>query len=127
MQTQTDQSNDLTSSLVRMNLDGVPRSHRAEIPGATVKAKEATLKFLEKNDRSFDIFFKESGLHNHLVHHILAAYAFGASTELITQIYEDHASYQRPRLPPQVTITEENWTQHLGRNEYPLTYCALVY
>ena len=110
---------DLTDSLAKMNLDSTSRSLITGIPGQASRTQETTVELLKKNNRSFDIFFKKA-LHNHTAHHILAAYAFGASEERLNRIYEFYASYQTARLPPKLTITQENWTEHLGDDEYLL-------
>ncbi len=89
----------------------------AKVPGYNSQTQETTINLLELNSLNFSIFFNDKGYHNHCVHHLLAAYAFGASSESLNRIYEKYANYLRPRLPSVVTITEENWTEYLGRAE----------
>lgn len=56
-------------------------------------------------------------MYSHLIHHLLAAYSLGASKEKIQEIFDAHASYQRP-LPPSIgTFTRENYKEHLGKAE----------
>lgn len=52
-----------------------------------------------------------------MIHHLLAAYSFGASKEKIQHIFDIHAKDQRP-LPPSIgTFTRENFKEHLGKAE----------
>lgn len=55
-----------------------------------------------------------TSLSSHLSHHLFAAWAFGASPELLQEIYDLHAKEQRPALTPPSEITESNWKEHLG-------------
>jgi len=106
----------LTASLLKLDItDNQLKPSGAQVPGSTNQTQETTLNLLEQNSLNFSIFFNDKGYHNHCVHHLLAAYAFGASSERLNRIYEKYANYLRPRLPPKVTITEENWTEYLGR------------
>ena len=94
------------------------------LPGATHKSKEVAEALLTKDNRVHHSVFSDRGLgsfHNHLSHHILAAYDLGASSDLLNKIYEDEAKIQRPLViseasgvPQPGSITEENWTQFLG-------------
>ena len=105
----------LTDSLLHMDLESSKKkSSVVQLPGSTTDSLKATLELLKKNDLNFNIFVNEQSLHNHCVHHLLAAYAFGASPEQLKKIYEHHALTQLPRLPPKETITQDNWTEFLG-------------
>jgi hypothetical protein len=46
----------------------------------------------------------------------------GASAGLIQKIYDMHASYQRPiyveEKDANIVVTRDNWTEHLGKQEY---------
>lgn len=92
-------------------------SSGVQFPGITAESKKVAYELLQKNHDNFHIFFNERGLHNHFVHHLLASYSLGASPDLMRRIYDNHASYQRPKSPSKVTITRENWTEYLGDNE----------
>ncbi|KAI9306098.1 hypothetical protein BJ944DRAFT_287265 [Cunninghamella echinulata] len=85
------------------------------LPGITANTTSVTEKLLAKNNRLHHIFFNERKFHNHLAHHILAAYSLGAKEEQLEKIYKEHASYQRP-LPPVLdeTITRDNYLKYLG-------------
>jgi len=82
--------------------------------GITPETQRTTQQLLDTNHEKYHIFFTKGGLHNHLVHHVLAAYSLGANPDRLKEIYEFHAADQRPKPPPQITITQENWTEHLG-------------
>ncbi|KAG2224768.1 hypothetical protein INT45_005292 [Circinella minor] len=99
-----------------------PKKYSFLLPGITPQTKLQSEHLLEKNHTEHDIFFNESGFHNHLVHHYLAAYSMGADNKRLKEIYDDHASYQRP-LPPSVgEFTRENFKQQLGKREAYTSY-----
>lgn len=106
----------------------------APFPGATVESTKALIALLKKNHNKWHIFFNDSGkytrtnvgdfpptrfpgFHNHLAHHLLAAYALGATPEILQAAYDEHASYQAPRKPCPNPITLDTWKQHLGKRE----------
>ena len=91
-----------------------------ELPGITLESQKTVSKLLDKNNKKFDIFFNELGFHTHCSHHILAAYSFGAQSDLLNKIYKIHANTLLPKRPSKVQLTPENWTQYLGKNEYLL-------
>lgn len=91
------------------------------LPGSTPASKKATEQLLFKDHSEHHCFFRSVGLHNHLSHHLLAAYDLGASEELIRAVYEKEASDQRPILLGEETgvvkpgsVTKENWKEYLG-------------
>lgn len=88
-----------------------------EMPGVSVETQQVTQELIDKNHRNFHIFFNDKNFHNHFVHHLLAAYSCGASPEQLKRLYEKYASYQKPKPPSTITITKENWTEHLGKRE----------
>ncbi|KAI8077844.1 uncharacterized protein BX664DRAFT_353676 [Halteromyces radiatus] len=93
-----------------------PEYYNLVMPGITSKSRAAVNKLLKSNHESFHVFFNDKKFHNHLTHHLLAAYSFGANEERLEQIYKDHASYQRP-LPPLLErpLTRENYQVQLGK------------
>lgn len=46
----------------------------------------------------------------------MAAYSLGASKTKIQQIFDEHASYQKPAPPFTSTLTRENYKEHLGKS-----------
>ncbi|KAF9877039.1 hypothetical protein CkaCkLH20_05305 [Colletotrichum karsti] len=59
---------------------------------------EKASKLLQEDLVKFDMFF-EPPRHNHIVHHIIAAYALGASPGQLQRAFDVNAAYQRPCLP----------------------------
>lgn len=95
------------------------------LPGSTRASKKAIERLLAKDFDDHHCYFNDKGFHNHLSHHVLAAYDLGASEELLKAIYDSNASYQRPILLDQVEgivkpgeINESNWKEHLGKPKY---------
>lgn len=88
-----------------------------ELPGISHESQQVVLELIEKNRERFHIFFNDKNYHNHFVHHLLGAYSLGASPEQLRRIFDKYASYQKPKPPSTVTITRENWTEHLGNRE----------
>lgn len=90
-----------------------------QLPDLSIKTQQFTFELLKKNHTNFDIFRNEIGYHNHLVHHLLAAYSLGASPQLLNEIYIYHqTAFLKPRKPNKVPINKENWTEYLGHEEY---------
>ncbi|KAF8882188.1 hypothetical protein CPB84DRAFT_1851350 [Gymnopilus junonius] len=94
-------------------------------PGITYASKKATEALLIKDAQDHHCFFRQSGFHNHLSHHILAAYDLGASPGLLHKIYMDEARTQRPRIleraDKDLHVTRGNWSQYLGNQAQVFT------
>ncbi|OBZ85247.1 Oxidoreductase AflY [Choanephora cucurbitarum] len=90
-----------------------PEAFTFVAPGISPEAAKLSEQLLIKSD-GFHIFFNDKKFHNHLNHHLLAAYSFGASTERLQKIFDINASYQRPMPPSIGEITRENYKQYLG-------------
>ncbi|KAJ6462261.1 hypothetical protein C8R47DRAFT_924075, partial [Mycena vitilis] len=73
---------------------------------------------LHKDYVSHHCFFNDLGFHNHLPHHLVAAYDMGAPPTLLKQIYEDLAPTLRPIDRQGEDITEGNWTTRLGERKW---------
>jgi hypothetical protein len=102
------------------------------IPSADgAEAKKIVEELLEKDREYHHCFFNPAQFHNHLSHHLLAAYDLGASAELLKAIYEDEskgllpidvvldsatkeAKGQFDVKKDDVTIDSSNWTKYLG-------------
>ncbi|ORZ09906.1 hypothetical protein BCR42DRAFT_423306 [Absidia repens] len=93
-----------------------PEYFNLVLPGITSKSRRSVDKLLKNNHDQHHAFFNEKKFHNHLTHHLLAAYSFGANEKRLEEIYERHASYQRP-LPPALDnpLTRENYHGQLGK------------
>lgn len=62
-----------------------------------------------------------------MVHQYLSAYALGATPERLQEIFDAHASFQRP-LPPHskvVELTRDNYREHLGNRDWYPSYLEL--
>ncbi|KAG9118339.1 hypothetical protein FRC07_007201, partial [Ceratobasidium sp. 392] len=83
----------------------------------------ATLqRLLKENHQRFHVFFNEKGFHNHLSHHLFAAYGIGAPPSILQAAFDEHASYQRPAFKSPEKITRENWTKFLGNDDFYNSY-----
>ncbi|PCH40152.1 hypothetical protein WOLCODRAFT_136691 [Wolfiporia cocos MD-104 SS10] len=98
------------------------------VPGATAESKAVVERLLEEDRNLHHCFFGNVGLHNHLSHHLLAAYDLGAPAQLLQDIYEK----EKRRLSPihltdrkkgiveeqPVVLTSQNYVQYLGQEKY---------
>lgn len=96
------------------------------LPGIGSKSRSTVDRLLKTNHDQFDVFFNDKKFHNHLTHHVLAAYSFGANEERLEEIYQRHASYQR-KIPPSldVTLTRDNYKDYLGQSKAYANYLRL--
>ncbi|GJN89975.1 hypothetical protein Rhopal_002964-T1 [Rhodotorula paludigena] len=95
----------------------------------TAESTEACTRLLEENHLHAHTFINDEGFHNHCSHHLLAAYALGASPSLLEDIYKLHhaTSFKpMPQLAP-VEISEHNWTEYLGDERYYPNYLAFFH
>ncbi|KAF8126231.1 hypothetical protein K438DRAFT_1890805 [Mycena galopus ATCC 62051] len=79
---------------------------------------------LHKDYVSHHCFFNDLGFHNHLPHHLVAAYDMGATPALLKLIYDDEASTLRPIDRQGEDLTETNWTTRLGERKAYGSYLA---
>ncbi|KAF9063600.1 hypothetical protein BDP27DRAFT_1231849 [Rhodocollybia butyracea] len=101
-----------------------PISHRIQrngvlgLPKTSPATKTLTEDLLLKDAQAYHCYFNDRGFHNHLSHHLLTAYDFGASPGLIQKIYDMEARIQRPIILEEtdknIQITDENWVQYIG-------------
>jgi len=107
------------------------------LPGSTLSSKQTVEKLLTKDFDTHHCYFNERGFHNHLSHHILAAYDLGASKELLEAVWKEEEKMQRPILlegvkdddvkggvTPVGEIKEGNWREYLGEQK---SYAALLH
>ncbi|KAI9258787.1 hypothetical protein BDA99DRAFT_561177 [Phascolomyces articulosus] len=99
-----------------------PLSFVIRLPGSPIGPDLSKHFLINKNHKEYDIFSNSKGHHNHLIHHYLAAYAFGASKERLQTIFDDHASHQRPLRDPIGTITFETYQSELGNRDAYTSY-----
>jgi len=82
-------------------------------PGVNREAAEELVRLLKENHVKYHCFFVSS----HLSHHLLAAYYLGATPKLLQEAYDLHAKYQRPAYKSPSVIHENNWKDHLAKEE----------
>ncbi|CAE6468221.1 unnamed protein product [Rhizoctonia solani] len=90
--------------------------------GITPESTATLRRLLIENHKRFHIFFNEKGFHNHLSHHLFAAYGIGAPGHVLQAAFDEHAEYQRPSYKSPEPITQENWTEHLGKEDFYNAY-----
>jgi hypothetical protein len=110
------------------------------MPGVGPDATFALLKNLKDNHERSHIFFNHFLFHkyvclqaihsptdvltfvcSHAAHHLIALYALGADAPLLDAAYEGtHLDHMRDAFvaPEGVTITEENFTDYIGDDQY---------
>ncbi|KAG1832309.1 hypothetical protein DFJ58DRAFT_750394 [Suillus subalutaceus] len=94
-------------------------------PGASPEAVAALTHVLKENHTKYHIFSTISGsISAHVTHRALALYVMGASGSLIEQFYEQDNAYQRPAVEPPEAVTEANFIEHLGDENFYAAYKA---
>lgn len=98
------------------------------IPGATPATTDLVERLLEQDREEHHCYFGPVPFHNHLSHHILAAYDLGAPPALLQTIYDEEAAdayniytknMKTKEIEKQdVKITTDNWVDYLGKHAY---------
>ncbi|KAG2151107.1 uncharacterized protein EDB93DRAFT_1240158 [Suillus bovinus] len=91
-------------------------------PGASPEAAAALTRVLKDNYTNYHIFSNYKWFHNHITHRALALYATGASGSLIEQFYKQDSTHERPAIESPEAITEENFTEHIGDENFYAAY-----
>ncbi|KAG9045133.1 hypothetical protein FS837_006967 [Tulasnella sp. UAMH 9824] len=91
-------------------------------PGVSAESESELANLLRLNNEKHHIYYGDYGLHNHLSHHLFAAYAMGCSPEVLSAAYKLHMDHLRPPVQSPGEITENNWTEHLGNKDYHNAY-----
>ncbi|KAJ6627656.1 hypothetical protein B0H10DRAFT_2161041 [Mycena sp. CBHHK59/15] len=91
---------------------------------STPSSADVLQQLLHKDFLTHHCFFNDAGFHNHLQHHLVAAYDMGAPQELLRIIYADEASILRPLNREGDDITVVNWTTRLGEHKAYASYLA---
>nr|VWO99030.1 LysM domain-containing protein [Ganoderma boninense] len=94
----------------------------SRFPGSTIETTAALQDRLMDNHVKWHIFFNKKRFHNHTAHQLLAIYQLGANGPLIDAAYKEEASYQRKQYDSPGSITEENFHEHLGDEDYYRAY-----
>ncbi|KDN34683.1 hypothetical protein RSAG8_12232, partial [Rhizoctonia solani AG-8 WAC10335] len=90
--------------------------------GITPESTATLRRLLIENHKRFHIFFNDKGFHNHLSHHLFAAYGIGAPGHVLQAAFDEHAKYQRPAYKSPEPIVRDNWTKHLGDEDFYNAY-----
>ncbi|KAI0648046.1 hypothetical protein C8Q79DRAFT_905924 [Trametes meyenii] len=113
---------------------GLPATIRQgllNLPGATWETKRTVERLLEEDREKRHCFTNRLGFHNHLSHHLLAAYDLGAPSAVLQKIY----GVEGEGLPwnvdhkegtgsdePLSGVTVQNWRDFLGDAKYYAGY-----
>ncbi|VDB87475.1 unnamed protein product [Peniophora sp. CBMAI 1063] len=102
------------------------------VPGATPASTDLAERLLEQDREEHHCYFGPVPFHNHLSHHILAAYDLGAPPALLQTIYDDEAAEvydiytknmkTREVEKQDVKITKDNWVDYLGKHAFYANY-----
>ncbi|KLO18661.1 hypothetical protein SCHPADRAFT_866161 [Schizopora paradoxa] len=104
------------------------------LPGSSFKTKELMQKLLKDDFDKHHCFWGKVGFHNHLPHHLLAAYDFAAPPKVLQAIYDEEMKVQSPInlvdrqtgavAPLDIQVTMENWTEHVGQDKNYVSFLA---
>ncbi|OBZ73818.1 Oxidoreductase AflY [Grifola frondosa] len=88
------------------------------LPGINAKTKQVAEDILRYDVDNHHCFYRAPSIHNHLSHHLLAAYDLGGTASLLKKIEKRRETMQRPiQLDPKdkdIIITDQNWVQYVG-------------
>ncbi|KAH7914912.1 hypothetical protein BJ138DRAFT_268140 [Hygrophoropsis aurantiaca] len=92
-------------------------------PNGGPEPTASLLKTLKHNHVQSHVFFNQFSFHNHAAHHLLCIWAMGANGPLIESAYYDtHLDHMRDAFEAPVVITEENFNEYLGDENYYNAY-----
>ncbi|KAJ5934084.1 hypothetical protein N7466_003631 [Penicillium verhagenii] len=97
-------------------------------PLGTDSIKRVT-ELLNMNHNNYHIYIHNLGLHNHILHHLLAILSLGGTERQLSQAYELAVSSQRPTRPPDARRVSdisdpEKFKLFLGKGKYYDDYFA---
>ncbi|RXW16950.1 hypothetical protein EST38_g8908 [Candolleomyces aberdarensis] len=105
---------------------GLARKGQINVPGITAASKKAVEELLLIDAEKHHCYFRSAGLHNHLSHHLLAAYDLGATASHFKKIYDVEAKIQRPIVLEEkdstISVNDANWIQYLGNQSAYAAY-----
>ncbi|KAH7882768.1 hypothetical protein F5I97DRAFT_1908239 [Phlebopus sp. FC_14] len=94
------------------------------LPGSNGKSLAALQHVLKSNHKRHHVFMNYIRFHNHITHRALALYALGGDASIIKDYYEQDAKNQRAAFDSPEAITEENFVEHVGDENYYQAYVA---
>ncbi|KAF7311794.1 hypothetical protein MIND_00189900 [Mycena indigotica] len=83
---------------------------------STPATRGALLAMLAKDAEEHHCFTNELGFHNHLPHHLVAAFDMGATHTLLKAIWDDETPTLKPIDRHGGEITAGNWAERLGEH-----------
>jgi len=90
-----------------------------QLPGISTAAREALAECLKDNyEHNHILFDLKSGFHNHLTHHLIAAFALGASADRLKAIHQYQSRFELPIRPAHGDVESFDPEQHWGNDEY---------
>ncbi|PYI22895.1 hypothetical protein BO99DRAFT_399627 [Aspergillus violaceofuscus CBS 115571] len=100
-----------------------PENQESGTGTITEASARATSEVLQHDLEHHHVFFNDMGFHNHTVHHILSAYALGASADEIRTAYARDRAYQRKAIPvDEATVAalsdRGRFLERLGRRQH---------
>ncbi|KAF7344235.1 hypothetical protein MVEN_01714700 [Mycena venus] len=90
----------------------------------THSSSQALEELLHQDYVTHHCFINDLGFHNHVPHHLVAAYDMGATPTLLKLIYDRLEPTLRPIDRQGESITESNWTTRLGEHKAYGSYLA---
>ncbi|KAF7317363.1 hypothetical protein HMN09_00472600 [Mycena chlorophos] len=87
-------------------------------------ASSTLLELLQRDVEQHHCFFNDFGFHNHLPHHLVAAYDMGATPALLRAIWDDEVTILRPIGRCGTDVEVGNWTERLGEHGAYGSYLA---
>ncbi|KAF7308270.1 hypothetical protein HMN09_00675000 [Mycena chlorophos] len=87
-------------------------------PGCTPETTVATRNYLQRDFEEHHGFFNYWGAHNHTAFHLLVQWSLGGTLEQIDAIWEQHVAQERGINMAPEPITEKNFMDHLGDQDY---------
>ncbi|KAG7090652.1 hypothetical protein E1B28_009753 [Marasmius oreades] len=97
---------------------GVP----SVLPGITPESTETLRGLLQDDYLKHHVFMNDRNFHNHIAHHVLAAWALGADEEVIQAIYDQDRKSQKAAFESPEPITRGNYNEHLGDGSFYNAY-----
>lgn len=92
------------------------------LPGCGIESLKALQHVLIHNHTRYHIFFNHMKFNNHIAHRALAIYAMGGSGPVIEAFYQQDSGIQRPAFASPKPITEQNFVEHLGDENFYEAY-----
>ncbi|KAG2413445.1 hypothetical protein HFD88_002634 [Aspergillus terreus] len=95
----------------------------------TAESAAKTAELLRKNHELYHIFIHNAGVHNHILHHLLAIYALGATPAQLEKAFQLGMVSQKPVNAPNVEKVHElsdpaKFKALMGRGKYYSEYYA---